>query len=379
VNNKVFISYAKEDFRFAQHLSENLKLNNYAPWLDKEKILAGQNWDIEIKKALRQSDFIILLLSQNSVNKKGYVQREFKLALNYCDERPVEDIFLIPVKINDCSVPFGLEKYQWFELNGRLDFDGIADSLNHQKKKLDAINTKDTPVGQFKYTTKIINKEIGINPKSIIDIFYPSFLESENEDFSFINNKIENYVFAQYERVINPRFTDLEMKPQDNDDIFAQMDNELKVSFDIKTATNNIVSLTIRTYMFLGGAHGNYWTVGFNFRLNPFLTITLSDIFPHGNDINLTFLINTLKVNLMLNAKEKFGIIDPDEFFLLPLKREWSEISNFVIEATGITFIFGIYQLTAYSLGEHEITITFEKLHELFPNLDSLIFIRNNI
>ncbi|QBR12566.1 toll/interleukin-1 receptor domain-containing protein [Sphingobacterium sp. CZ-2] len=103
--DKVFISYAKEDYVFAEKLYDFLAENNFKPWLDKKNLLPGQEWDFEIKKGLRDANYVILLLSDNSVQKRGYVQREFKIALKYYEEKLEDDIYLIPIKINKCDVP----------------------------------------------------------------------------------------------------------------------------------------------------------------------------------------------------------------------------------------------------------------------------------
>ncbi len=81
--NQVFISYAKEDASFAYQLYSFLEQNQYSPWMDKKNLFPGQNWDLMINEALRRSDFIIVLLSKTSVAKRGYVQKEFNVALNY--------------------------------------------------------------------------------------------------------------------------------------------------------------------------------------------------------------------------------------------------------------------------------------------------------
>jgi len=51
----VFISYAREDSNAAKSLYEDLKKANLNPWLDKESILPGQNWESEIGKAIKNS------------------------------------------------------------------------------------------------------------------------------------------------------------------------------------------------------------------------------------------------------------------------------------------------------------------------------------
>lgn len=51
------------------------------PWLDEEKLLPGQDWDAEIKRALQESDAIFICLSRTSVSREGYVHVEIKEAL----------------------------------------------------------------------------------------------------------------------------------------------------------------------------------------------------------------------------------------------------------------------------------------------------------
>ena len=130
--NKVFISYAKEDGEIAEKLYDFLVLYHYDPWLDKRKLLPGQQWDDEIKLALKKTDFIILLFSKTSVAKRGYLQREFKIALAYCEEKLDSDIFIIPIKIDDCEVPEKFKEFQWIDLQNPNSYGQILAALKRQ-------------------------------------------------------------------------------------------------------------------------------------------------------------------------------------------------------------------------------------------------------
>jgi len=132
--DKVFISYAKEDYQFAEKLYIYLSENGFDPWLDKKNLLPGQQWDYEIKKGLREANYVILMLSNNSVKKRGYVQREFKLAVKYFEEKLEDDIYLIPIKIDKCNAPENLSAFQWIEISDH-SFDVILKSLNIQQNK----------------------------------------------------------------------------------------------------------------------------------------------------------------------------------------------------------------------------------------------------
>jgi formylglycine-generating enzyme required for sulfatase activity len=100
---EIFISYAREDLQIAKQLYRDLKREGFLPWLDKENLLGGQNWPTEISKAIKKSSFFLALLSSNSLGKRGYVQKELKIALDIFDEFPSEDIFLIPVYADACE------------------------------------------------------------------------------------------------------------------------------------------------------------------------------------------------------------------------------------------------------------------------------------
>ena len=55
------------------------------------------------KRAIRNSQYFLALLSSNSVARRGYVHREMVEALEVLDESPDADTFVIPVRLNDCQ------------------------------------------------------------------------------------------------------------------------------------------------------------------------------------------------------------------------------------------------------------------------------------
>jgi hypothetical protein len=65
--------------------------------MDKKDILPGERWKSSIRKAVRDSDFFLACLSANSINKRGWIQKEIKDALDIWQEKLEDDIYLIPV------------------------------------------------------------------------------------------------------------------------------------------------------------------------------------------------------------------------------------------------------------------------------------------
>ncbi len=101
---KVFLCHASADKPAVRKLYRYLKERKMDPWLDAENLLPGQNWQVEIPKALQSSDVIIICLSNRSVDKEGYVQKEIKFALDKALEMPEGRIFLIPARLEDCNL-----------------------------------------------------------------------------------------------------------------------------------------------------------------------------------------------------------------------------------------------------------------------------------
>jgi hypothetical protein len=115
--NTVFISYARQDSDSAFRLYEDLKSGtDLKPWLDKKDLLPGKNWSLEIRKAIKNSRYFIALFSSTSVQKRGYVQKEFRKAIDTFDEFPEGEIFAIPVRLDDCEIP-----YERFRETERVD------------------------------------------------------------------------------------------------------------------------------------------------------------------------------------------------------------------------------------------------------------------
>lgn len=113
---RVFISYAREDEAHALTLCDRLREHGISPWLDKDELLAGEEWADVIRTAIRQSDFVVICLSPRSVNKRGYIQREIRMALDCYQEIPPGQAYLVPALIEPCVVPGALTKFQWVEL-----------------------------------------------------------------------------------------------------------------------------------------------------------------------------------------------------------------------------------------------------------------------
>jgi hypothetical protein len=56
---KVFLCHAHSDKNAMRSLYSRLKREGVDAWLDKEKLLPGSDWELEIKKAVREADVVV--------------------------------------------------------------------------------------------------------------------------------------------------------------------------------------------------------------------------------------------------------------------------------------------------------------------------------
>jgi hypothetical protein len=106
----VFISYVEEDYAIARRLYAYLKQNGFTPWLDRKNLLPGQNWPRAIERTIETSDFFLACLSTRSVRKRGSFQSELRWALECARRLPLDDVFVVPVRLEECRVPCRIQQ-----------------------------------------------------------------------------------------------------------------------------------------------------------------------------------------------------------------------------------------------------------------------------
>ena len=113
----VFMSTTREDSHRVTPVYNALSSAGFRPWLDVQDLLPGQSWVASIRSAIENADFFLVFLSEASVPKTGYVQKEIRIALDQADRLPESEPFVIPVRL-DAAVepPRGLMRYQWVDL-----------------------------------------------------------------------------------------------------------------------------------------------------------------------------------------------------------------------------------------------------------------------
>jgi formylglycine-generating enzyme required for sulfatase activity len=135
---KVFLCHAHSDRNAVRDLYQHLIEDGVDAWLDKEKLLPGQDWELEIRKAVRESDVVVVCLS-TQFNQAGFRQKEVRLALDTAMEKPEGEIFIIPARLDECDTLDSLSKWRWVDL---FDDDGYAILLRALRARAQTIGSR---------------------------------------------------------------------------------------------------------------------------------------------------------------------------------------------------------------------------------------------
>ena len=125
----VFLCHASDDKQRVRELYQRLRADGFAPWLDEENLIPGQNWEQEIRKAVNNAGAVLVCLSQQSITKTGFVQKEIRIALDAAEERPEDTIYIIPARLEECAVPDRLRTWQWVDLFADRGYEQLLRSL----------------------------------------------------------------------------------------------------------------------------------------------------------------------------------------------------------------------------------------------------------
>jgi hypothetical protein len=367
--DKIFISYAKEDFTYAEKLYNYLEENGLKPWIDKKGILPGQDWNFVINKALREANYIILLLSDTSVQKRGYVQREFKTALDYVEEKLEDDIYLIPLKINNCVVPEKLSRFQWIEYEPLTSFELILRSLNLQREKYIEYEKKQIAAKEtFAYEEYNNEYEYGNSTKFVIQTNHIQFKDESNTNLLELNSIIRG---KQAEFVSNSRKDFHEITGELISFEYESQDWIYEISYTPNFISKSIISINENFYAYTGGAHGNGFIDGLNYHLNPLFKISLQDLFDYDDHKKVLDFISNYCYEELRKVHNEWMTPDDEElqnqtpdtlFWEGSLNPEWDKYNTFFITKNGIEIIFNAYSVSAYAFGVQIVAISNDKL-----------------
>lgn len=97
-----FISHSSKDKPFVRKLAADLVASGVKVWIDEQRILVGDSIPEKIAQGLAESDFFLIVVSQNSV-ASAWVQKELSSALVH--EIELRKVTVLPIKLDGSPMP----------------------------------------------------------------------------------------------------------------------------------------------------------------------------------------------------------------------------------------------------------------------------------
>jgi hypothetical protein len=131
----IFMSCAREDSARVETVYKVLKTAGFRSWLDVQDLIPGQRWEDVIEQTIQKADFILIFVSKESVSKIGYIQKEWRFAIEQMELRNAmhpeksEQSNIILVRLDAVEPPKQLIKYQWVDLFSPQGIDKLIFAL----------------------------------------------------------------------------------------------------------------------------------------------------------------------------------------------------------------------------------------------------------
>jgi TIR domain len=121
---KVFISYSRADKAFASDLVLGLAACGFAPYIDRQDIAAGEDWEKRLAGLISEADSIVYVISPDSLTSENCAQ-EFQQALAL--QKRILPVVWRPV--DDAAAPPEMKRlnYIFFAGEGRTFAAGLSD------------------------------------------------------------------------------------------------------------------------------------------------------------------------------------------------------------------------------------------------------------
>jgi hypothetical protein len=109
----IFVSYAHNDYDFAEVLKANLEQNGFGVWLDSSKLQAGQDWRQGIDDGIKASDALVVVMSPDAM-QSPYVTYEWAFAYGF-------GVPVIPLLYKKATLHPRLETLQYLDFTSRIN------------------------------------------------------------------------------------------------------------------------------------------------------------------------------------------------------------------------------------------------------------------
>lgn len=383
----IFLCHATEDADAVLTLYAKLEAQQFRPWMDRKDLVPGEEWERAIWKAVRQADFFVVCLSERSVTKRSFLQREIKKAITIWEEKLVDDIYLIPARLTPCEMPSSLSHLQWVNLYEPDGFDKLTEAILLGAKRrglLCPVNQHDRVENQLSIKTKRLEDQ---QSHYNIEVEYPQIIsDSTSTWIKEINLSLSGFAVKQllehrkyYVAPLEERIARLYPTKAPT--------SYMSMSYGVSIFDHNLISIghSISWYS-AGAAHPNNNIATQTYQLSPALELELRDFF-QPNSGYLEAIAELCRADLIRQAYEEYGEdnhfsadipkglnITAESRTAYLLKNYWrntwlegvapnkDNFRSYTIKAKSIEFLFPPYQVGPYTWGSRSVNIPYANL-----------------
>lgn len=185
-NKVVFLAHAKENKDQVKKLYKKLKAAGLDPWMDEFDLPFGINWDVAIRKAIRKCNIFLACLSETSINKTGYVQKELRFALDEFQNKPTNTIYFIPVLLEDMDLSelyidkIALSSYHASRVYEQEELNRLIQQLKKETKILDKVQHQNSSTNLQEIRQQVAEGELKLALEQLQELVDHSYPELSN-------------------------------------------------------------------------------------------------------------------------------------------------------------------------------------------------------
>jgi hypothetical protein len=354
----IFISYASENRDQVKAIYDRLKLAGHIPWMDSVDIVGGQDWERSIDRAIHNADFFLACLSHKSVQKRGFLQKEILQALDKWREKLPDDIYLIPLKLEECAMPERLGRFQAIDLFREAGWERLLDALRTGTQRLrqeqSPVRTED-PSYQINPVQFVEEDPAGEIYK--MELLYPQIIPDSAAPIPEINLRLAGWIAQEIQNFRACRIWSKEERQERKilpGTKFPR--SELSCHYSVSLFTAELLSLHFVVWFYgSGAAHGNTRFETFNLLLNPPTSVHLGHLFAPRAEY-LPLVANLCREDLLRQEGAS------QEFVKSGTTPEHQHFRDFILAKTSLRFLFPPYQVGPFSWGPREVSIPYSSL-----------------
>lgn len=198
---------------------------------------------------------------------------------------------------------------------------------------------------------------------TVIEITYPKLFGLTDQT---IENKINSFLEEEFLKPVEWFGEFVAML-----DSFPTIEYEhgmyfsFETGFDIKLLSRSVISLVLNHYEFTGGAHGNFYSMGYTFDLTTGSLLSLDRVIKE----------NSLDEITGICEKKIMEMFDAHSFSEAGLFEDYIELTfeqDFFLYNDALVLQFDPYEIAPYSMGNIEVMIPLNEIKQ-FIILDTLL------